>query len=113
MPHPHPLLVVIVFSTLVSGTILYVMSMRHQYPALATLLLFILISVVLITVLTVGRSRAETMILERIVPPGAVITYSEGGSVVRTMVLPEGRARVTIEFVGRGETPPPHRRHTP
>ncbi len=45
-------------------------------------------------------ARAETMVVERIVPPGATLTYAENGSVVRSINVPEGRVRVTIEFNG-------------
>jgi hypothetical protein len=44
--------------------------------------------------------RAETMTVERVVPAGATLTYSEGGQVVRTISVPEGRVRVTIEYGG-------------
>jgi hypothetical protein len=55
-----------------------------------------------LTFLAVTAARAETMVVERIVPPGAILSYSEGGQVVRTLNIPEGRVRVTIEFSGGG-----------
>lgn len=50
--------------------------------------------------LGLNAARAETMVVERIVPPGASLSYSEGGTIVRTIAVPEGRVRVTIEFSG-------------
>lgn len=46
----------------------------------------------------VKAARAETMVIERIVPEGATLTYSEGGVPVRMSPVPAGRVRVTIEY---------------
>lgn len=54
-------------------------------------------------------SRAEPpIVVERIVPPGASLTYSENGVAVRSVNVPPGRVRVTIEF--GGSIVPRHRR---
>ena len=43
-------------------------------------------------------ARAETFVVERVVPEGATLVYTEGGRVVRSLDVPVGRVRVTIEF---------------
>lgn len=55
-----------------------------------------------------GAANAETMVIERIVPEGATLTYSENGVAVRTSPVPPGRVRVTIEY--GGPVTPRHRR---
>lgn len=47
-----------------------------------------------------SRARAERMVVERVVPSGATLTYSEGGVPVRTVNVPEGRVKVIIEYGG-------------
>lgn len=59
------------------------------------------IALLFTTLLLAASARAEVLTLERVVPPGAQLTYSEGGQVLRTLAVPPGRVRVTIEF-----TPP-------
>lgn len=65
----------------------------------ATLLL-VLSALALATVCTRARAEPQKMTVERVVPPGSTLTYSEGGVAVRTVNVPEGRVRVTIEFGG-------------
>lgn len=38
------------------------------------------------------------MVIERVVPPGASLTYSVDGVPVHTIRVPEGRVRVVITF---------------
>lgn len=45
-----------------------------------------------------AAAHAETMVVERVVPPGATLTYSEDGRPLRTIAVPEGKVRVIIEF---------------
>lgn len=47
---------------------------------------------------TLTAARAETMTFQRVVPPGAQLTYSEGGQVVKILTPPPGRVTVTIEY---------------
>lgn len=62
----------------------------------ATAVVFFIVWLVLS--LLCSSCRAETMTVERVVPPGSTLTYSEGGVVVRTVPVPVGRVRVTIEY---------------
>lgn len=47
------------------------------------------------------------MVIERVVPPGATLTYAVDGVTIHSIHVPEGRIRVTIELN------PQHRRHRP
>jgi hypothetical protein len=38
------------------------------------------------------------MVVERVVPPNASLTYSVAGTPVQSVNIPAGRVRVTIEF---------------
>lgn len=40
----------------------------------------------------------ERMVIERVVPSGATLTYAVDGVVVSTIQVPEGRVRVIMEF---------------
>lgn len=64
----------------------------------------------LLTLLALSAARAETIVIERIVPPNAMLTYSENGVPVRSSPVPEGRVRVTIEY---GTTIVPRHRRAP
>lgn len=64
------------------------------------LVLWIATVVTILTWAWVLGARAETMTVERVVPKGATLSYSEYGSIVRTINVPEGRVRVTIEYGG-------------
>lgn len=59
-----------------------------------------LTTLLLAAICLISPSRAERMIVERVVPAGATLAYSEGGVVVRTIAVPPGRVRVTIEYGG-------------
>lgn len=81
---------------------------RSSFPS--GLALFLLVLIVCLGLLAGRRpARAETMQIERVVPPGATLTYSEGGSAVRTVSVPPGRVRVTIQYGGVSVIPR-HRR---
>lgn len=53
-----------------------------------------------IILLFIGVAHAETMVIERVVPANATLTYAVDGVSVHTVQVPEGRVRVTIEYKG-------------
>ena len=65
------------------------------------------ILIIITTLAVVCNAKAETMVIERIVPPRASLTYSVDGAQVHSVQVPEGRVRVTIEYGGA----PIHLRH--
>lgn len=44
------------------------------------------------------RAHGETLHIERVVPAGAALTYTENGQVIRRVDIPPGLARVTVEY---------------
>lgn len=51
-------------------------------------------------------TRAETIRLERIVPPGAALTYSVNGREVQSIPVPPGRVSVVVTYGERGVPAP-------
>lgn len=63
----------------------------------STLIVAVLI---LLCLAKAARAEPQVMRLDRIVPPGAQLTYSENGQVLRTISVPEGHVSVVITFGG-------------
>lgn len=62
--------------------------------------ILILAVVALLCLAKAARAEPQVMRLDRVVPPGAQLTYSENGQVLRTISVPEGRVSVVITFGG-------------
>ena len=45
-----------------------------------------------------SQPQPQRMIIERIVPPGARLTYSVDGTPVSSIPVPPGRVRITVEY---------------
>lgn len=60
----------------------------------------VLIFVILVLFTVRARAEPVTMKFERVVPPGAQLTYSEEGTVLKTLNVPPGRVTVVITYNG-------------
>lgn len=67
---------------------------------LIILIMLMVLMIISLVFLFIEEARAETMVIERVVPSNATLTYAVDGVSVHTVQVPEGRVRVTIEYKG-------------